>query len=336
MTEASRRTQAAPRPSAARAQPAAREPREAVREKNRAPSSAASPAPLAAPYTAGVLRHWLDIQRANEAGVREGVDVEALHDFRVAMRRARSLFNQAGKVFSERLREAFRPEFAWLSRGTGPKRDLDVFAQHLREREDVRGLGPAIALVEQDALSAQRELLEVLDSERYARFVAEWSAMLEHTVAHGSRTRLGREPAEAVARDIVRRLLRRALREGRDIDADSPIEALHTLRKTCKKLRYVIDGYAPVLPGRSARRALRQLRTMQEQLGAVCDCDVQLGLAAALRERPELDGDRALARLTARLETELADMRRRFPPAFGVFHEDAQARAWRRLCGRGG
>ena len=76
---------------------------------------------------------------ANESGVRSALDTEFLHDFRVAVRRTRSLLGQIKHVFPADAVEHFSTEFSWLGRQTGAPRDMDVLVLALREpRADFR------------------------------------------------------------------------------------------------------------------------------------------------------------------------------------------------------
>ncbi|MDH3871676.1 MAG: CHAD domain-containing protein, partial [Gammaproteobacteria bacterium] len=74
-----------------------------------------------------ILHRLLDIMLKNEAGTRVGTDTEFLHDFRVAIRRTRSALTQIKAVFTKRIVERYKAEFAWLGRQTSPSRDLDVY-----------------------------------------------------------------------------------------------------------------------------------------------------------------------------------------------------------------
>src|SRR5215831_6492219 len=76
----------------------------------------------------------IDILAASEPGVRGNVDSEFLHDFRVAIRRARSLIGQIRGVFPSEVVEHFAGEFSWIGRLTGPPRDTDVLVLALRQR----------------------------------------------------------------------------------------------------------------------------------------------------------------------------------------------------------
>src|SRR5262245_42857008 len=74
----------------------------------------------------------LDIMVANDPGMRADLDTEFLHDYRVSLRRTRSLLGQIKNVFPANAVTHFRTEFRWLARATSPKRDLDVLLLSLR------------------------------------------------------------------------------------------------------------------------------------------------------------------------------------------------------------
>ena len=80
----------------------------------------------------GIHRAIVGILTANEPGLRANIDTEFLHDFRVALRRTRSLLRQLKHVFPSDSVEHFSTEFSWLGRLTGPPRDLDVLILSLR------------------------------------------------------------------------------------------------------------------------------------------------------------------------------------------------------------
>jgi len=70
-----------------------------------------------------ILRHLLGTMRANEAGMRAALDTEFLHDYRVAVRRTRSVLGQAKGVLPPDVRARFADEFRWLGTITSPTRE---------------------------------------------------------------------------------------------------------------------------------------------------------------------------------------------------------------------
>jgi CHAD domain-containing protein len=74
--------------------------------------------------------------------------------------------------------------------------------------------------------------------------------------------------ADAAA--LLQPLWKRVKRGARGISAASP-EALHTLRKRAKRLRYLMEALAPLLPPKRLRRAIAALKPALNCLGELND-----------------------------------------------------------------
>ena len=123
----------------------------------------------------------LDILVANEPGLRAAIDTEFLHDFRVAIRRARSLLGQIRGVFPQPAVEHFKAELTWIGRATGPARDTDVLVLALRqwrEKSSATEIDAIIAFLGRTQQQECERLVRALDSERYRQFLFDWRAFL--------------------------------------------------------------------------------------------------------------------------------------------------------------
>jgi CHAD domain-containing protein len=145
-------------------------------------------------------------------------------------------------------------------------------------------------------------VIKVLDGERYRRLVEDWEAFLEAAVAGPESAPLppGTAPAPDAALpvgDLAPRLIakrhRRLLRKGRKITADSPDRDLHRLRIEGKKLRYLLEFFAPLFPRRQVTGLVKPLKKLQDHLGAFNDLVIQQASLESWLERPA--GDRAEA-----------------------------------------
>ncbi|MEJ2698108.1 MAG: CHAD domain-containing protein [Desulfuromonadales bacterium] len=251
------------------------------------------PAGEAARY---ILLSLLEAMRANEEGTLSDKDPEALHDFRVALRRTRSALGQFKRVLPKEALERFRPEFAWLGEVTGPVRDLDVFLlrldnyrQSLPEafREDLTPLGRFLETRRQGERS---RLSDSLASQRYLNLKRDWADFLGSPGGSGEPSEAECPVAELAARRI-RKVLRRALREGGGIGKDSPPEELHELRKTCKKLRYLLEFFQELYPPKKIARLISALKTLQDNLGDFQDFQVQSEALLQFADRMASEGE---------------------------------------------
>jgi CHAD domain-containing protein len=116
----------------------------------------------------------------------------------------------------------------------------------------------------------QRRLARALRSARFTMLTAAWRGVLIGMTP----PRRGPDAAHAAAR-ITGRAHRRILTRGAAIDADSPPEQLHDLRKRCKELRYALEFFAALHDLPAHRRAVRDLKGLQDCLGTYQDCEVQ-------------------------------------------------------------
>lgn len=287
--------------------------------------------------TRAILRELCTTLAANVAGARAQLDPEFLHDLRVATRRTRSALSQIKGVLPDGMVADFRARFAWLQQVTGPVRDLDVYLDGFdgyRETlpQTLRpGLDAVRTYLEQRHVAEQCRLAETLGGARFKQLLADWHQALEAPVPAPARAC---EPIKPLADERLWKMVRRVRREGRAISPDSPPEALHELRKSCKKLRYLMEFFASLYPEKVLRRQIKQLKVLLDHLGAFQDLSVQTDwlheLAARMHEEGAADVDTVLAigALIARLLERQERLRRDFDT---VFEQWLHARNQRQL-----
>lgn len=203
------------------------------------------------------------VMAANLPGLRDDTDIEFLHEFRIAVRRARSLLRR----FPDTTGTAapLSAELAWLGAVTGPPRDLDVWLHEPGAPEATSALE---AFLTARRAEARKHLVAALDSPRFARVEQAFAAHLEALggAGGGPHGALADVFGRAVWKQY-RRVSRTIARHPRQL---APAE-LHRLRKQAKCLRYLIDAGAPLYPERRIRRLERDLKRVQSSAGALCD-----------------------------------------------------------------
>ncbi len=278
------------------------------------------PAPRAA---AKILAYHTERLLANEPGVRQGTDPEAVHDMRVATRRMRSALRFFGPFLHDPQIPLLAPRLQRLGRLLGRVRDLDVALERANEfaasHPEAGDLGPLLQAWERQRARHRRRLMGYLDSEGHARWLRRWRALLARMgQADGPRSaRIG-----AIAPTMIYLQWRTVWAYDRVL-ARAPIELLHALRIECKRLRYGIEFYAEVLPPRIGRR-ISEVTAMQDHLGNLNDHATAGALLAASLHQPEMaEARQAIAAYRAYNEQQAETLVR----SFGM--------RWSRLIRRG-
>ena len=148
-----------------------------------------------------VLLSQLDMMESNIPGIRNDIDAEFLHDFRVASRRSRSLISGLKDALPVPVRELGREFFSWLSKQTSTLRDIDVFLLAFRQyrqmlpAETYEQLMPLQSFLQQRREMERTDLLEALDSDRFRDYLRDWREALQEE----ARDETGAAPAVADA-----------------------------------------------------------------------------------------------------------------------------------------
>ena len=227
-----------------------------------------------------ICLHLVDDMEINLDGVIDDVDSEFLHDFRIAVRRTRSLLSLMKKVLPPDRRVYFQSEFRWLGSVTGPLRDIDVY---LLEKEDYLGLLP-VSL--QDGMSAFFDQLQArrvtelknlqthLQSDRFEQLLKDWRFFLEDPTSPLFQESRGERSRDYADRMIFKRF-KTFLREGDKIDETSPDEQLHDLRIRGKKFRYLLEFFKTFYDEDQMTSFLKFMKKLQDNLGEFNDLSVQ-------------------------------------------------------------
>lgn len=242
-----------------------------------------------------IIRAQIAVARANEPGVIEDIDSEFLHDYRVALRRTRSVVSLFKGVFTDQQTQQFKDRFGSLMARTGELRDLDV---HLLDRQPYRELVPPALQPGIDKLfdslaadrgAAHAKLARFFNGQAYLREMDK----LEKLFAAPKRIAKGPEaerPALAFAQALIWKRYVKVCKIAGSIDDATPDEQVHDLRIHCKKLRYLIEFFAPLFGKEDTKVMLKSLKKLQDNLGAFNDYSVQQEALAGMLDGLS-DGD---------------------------------------------
>ncbi|HEY3889190.1 MAG TPA: CHAD domain-containing protein [Caulobacteraceae bacterium] len=210
---------------------------------------------------------------ANAAVLREAPDPEAIHQFRIGVRRLRSALVTFKPVLDGEELEAVKADLKWLSGTCDKARNLDVFADEtLRAAEAEAAPAPGLkalrAAIDLARQAAWTHAAETCASERFRALMIDTAAWVETgawQAAPGADDPIGRFARQALKRHRKKLEKRgKAARHGDD-------EARHHLRIQAKKLRYAAEAFASLFGDKRAHRYLRHMKALQDALGQLND-----------------------------------------------------------------
>ena len=278
-----------------------------------------------------LLRELFHIIKWNVEGITNDIDTEFLHDFRVAIRRARALLGQIKEVFPADVTAQLRQDCACLGSITNRLRDLDVYLLYKTRyqallppsiRPDIE---PLFTHLQQERTEALHTLRHQLESPTYADIVQRWEAFLAQPAARETVAANASRPILEVVGKRLRRRYRSIEQLGTQLLAETDGERLHELRIACKKLRYVLECFISLFPDKKTAILLKHLRHLQDNLGQGHDLFVQqdaLRHFATTLSRPDQQVHNtrlALDILLSRLEEERQTVNQAFPALFAAF-----------------
>jgi CHAD domain-containing protein len=244
-------------------------------------------------HLADVILHW-------SATAPLGVEVEPVHQMRVAVRRLRSALSVFRRAAPGSAIGNLTGQIKALAGLLGEARDWDVFlaetgaAVQLAFPQDRRISGLIAAAARRRAIAYQK-LGAYLGSAEWHRLALSL-ALLPTTrpwasnAAEAPDTDMLTAPAASYAAQALQRAYKHMLAAGDDLSA-LPAEALHDVRKRAKKFRYSIEFFTPLFPAKAVRQFVDRLVDLQTALGTLNDGAV----AAALMARLAGGADRAFA-----------------------------------------
>lgn len=265
----------------------------------------------------------LDQAKVHVSGVIADTDTEFLHQFRVNVRKLRSLITLLKKALPLTTIETVRPRLSSMASRTNKLRDLDVF---ILAQEDYRamlpenfenGLNDLFGLIKKQRRQEKNKLAKYLASDKYKTDVTICKAEFSQNPAYQA-------PMASVSLlQVVKKLLlkryHKMLVMSTDIDSQSPDSKIHELRIEFKKLRYLMEFFADLLPKRRTAKLVSKIKKIQTVLGDYNDYCIQIEFLNNYVDDTRIEMSKALSGLQAILHQKKFEERPRVESAITNF-----------------
>jgi CHAD domain-containing protein len=227
-----------------------------------------------------ILRTLLEVIKANENGIINDSDSEFLHDYRVAIRKSRSIFEQVSKVFNSDLLKKHKINLKEIVSTTNSLRDMDVY---LLSEDEYRGMLPEHLHQELDVFfkdvakkkrKEHRIVSKMLQSAGYLEKIKDWESFL---VSKNEKQKGAEAEKKAVnlAKRYIYKRYHKIVKQGKVVKKTSPDDDFHRVRISCKKLRYLMELFSSLFPKDEISAATKQLKNIQDSLGNFNDMCMQ-------------------------------------------------------------
>ena len=247
-----------------------------------------------------IVNNCLGQLRANEEAVLSTEDDEAIHQFRVALRRLRAIVSAYRDLVDDNVQAMISIDLRWMQRQFGPARDLDVLiAETLQPIHNRVRNQPAfeqlIETAEASRTEARRTAHLAIENPRYV-------AMLIQLYRHlhsgdwrraSARARLG-APVSDFARPLLQSRHKRLIKLGARYEQLPELE-LHRLRILAKKMRYAAEAFQSLFKPKATKKYIASLTAIQDSLGSLNDAFVSRHLLSTLAQRLMVDRGMAAA-----------------------------------------
>lgn len=226
-----------------------------------------------------MLAELVRLARSQEEGLIADIDSEFIHQYRVNLRKARSLLSLFRKALTPARYRVLRQQLKSMAKATNRLRDLDVF---LLDQQDYcamlpdqfqPGLKALFVRLRRQRRQVWKTVVASMQEQDYLDRVAELERQL-----YQPPDLAGSHSEKPIGRCVSRKILsqyRRIQRDGAAIDATTPDVKIHDLRIEAKKMRYLLELFAELFPRDKVRELIKALKKMQDNLGRFNDYSSQ-------------------------------------------------------------
>ena len=208
----------------------------------------------------------------NRTVVLETDVAEGPHQLRVGLTRLRSAHRALKPLIDAPDFHQLEDDARAIARAVGELRDADVliediFAPVAGAVPDQHGFDALRRALQAHRQVKQDPARRCLGSEQWSRLLlglALWPPMLKRDPS------LQEHPIEDYAKQALKKRWKKVAKCGRGIDRLEP-EEKHRMRRSLKKLRYLIEFFAPLFPSKDVKSFVKQLKTLQDVFGYIND-----------------------------------------------------------------
>ncbi|MGY5774574.1 CHAD domain-containing protein, partial [Vibrio antiquarius] len=214
-----------------------------------------------------VVPHFLltefDYARSLEQGIVHDLGPEYTHQYRVTLRRIRSLCLLLRELIPPFEQRILKPHLKIMMKKTNKLRDLDVFildkSQYIEMLPNHKpSLEPLFGFIESERAYEQTKVARWLATQEYTMHCTLVRNSLLRSTQH---ERVDNNvPALLFASQKVSEQFKKVDKARRKISDKSCDNVIHSMRIKCKALRYLLEGFSALYPSPQHKNNVKQLK----------------------------------------------------------------------------
>lgn len=262
-----------------------------------------------------------EIQRTKILLLDNTHDVEALHNFRVAIRKLRAMLGSFAEVMVKKERKRVSTTLSGVMQKTYAKRDNDVaVASFTRLKNETPELPDYIVELILDRYQKRekafaKKLTHLIQSD-------ELDSMIEMLLAIKIENRLFKEVANQpiifTALEVIKKHLHIILESGEQIDLKSDEDAYRKIRIAFKKLRYTLGVLSFMIEESHMKLLLKNLKSIQLTLGDLHNIQIQKSEVEKIMQSYD-EKKKKFIKLLKKMEKQERQLKRQFLEDFREF-----------------
>lgn len=279
-------------------------------------------------YAAKIILNNLESLQKSVKGIITHDDIEDIHDLRVATRRIRTALDIFSTLFSKKKTKTWQDGMRTITRQFGKSRDLDVqidFLEHfldtIQDRHHLAGIRRIYLRLIQKRNAIESSLGKHTADILKDKAFDDLCTSMQKAVIEDEQSCFPQELFQ-LAFNTILTTLDQFLYYEIFIQYPEKVHELHLMRIAAKKLRYTLEIFLPLYEGKMDI-FLDVMRSVQQQLGEIRDCDVWLSFIPAFLEKEK--------QRTARYYGNTAVMRR-LNPGIKYLYENRHAERQSKYC----
>lgn len=217
--------------------------------------------------------------RSLEWGIIVGTEAEYLHQYRVSLRRCRSLSKLLKVLLPPFEFSLITKRLVTLMKQTNLLRDLDVFLLNRKSyasetSQYQKAIEDLFTEIEKLRFDEHKRVLDWLTSKEYLSICVVVHNSLKRSVSADFGV-MDIETQPFANKKILTHL-KKVARKSKRLDKNSPDSSIHKVRIQCKKLRYLMEYFSPLYSDPIHKSNVAVLKSLQDKLGDFNDTSTQL------------------------------------------------------------